>query len=271
MYDNKGNPVVTDQTSHSFRPSSFPVNSIIELWDETIVVGSNSPNITRFSLQPHFQSLQIFKGHRAAIKSLVELDDRSFLSSSADNKIKKWDWTVSESDSCVFTINNTYCTTCMVVLRRSNSDIFNFNNSLKDDEVILATGGLDARVRLWKMSDQTCFRELNTNSLVRCICELSSGYVAAGCDDGKIVLWNISDARFRDPNYCVSSSRLIHSDRVTGIAEIEESVVMSCSDDFTAAVWNIDSSRDVLRHSTGKSCYCASVLSNGLFVIGTDI
>ena len=275
MDDNNRGPVELDPTPHRFLASSTQINSIIELWDATLVVGSNSRDIARFGLEPRLRPLQVFKGHSAGIMSLVELDDRSFLSSSFDNKIKKWDWTVSgdaSEASCVFTINNAYYTTCMVVLRRTNSDIFIFNNSLNEDEVVLATGGLDGYIRLWKLSDQTCFRQCNSNSLVHCICELSSGYVAAGWDDGNVVLWNISTARFRDDhNSWGLSSRSMHSGKVTGLAEIEESVVISCSDDWTARVWTTDFSRNISSFSASSPCYCASRLSNGLFVIGYEI
>lgn len=100
-------------------------------------------------------------------------------------------------------------------------------------EDIIATGGFDNTIQLWRISNGELKLKINTTSWIYCLKYLpTNGYLASGDFDGNINIWDITTgALVRILGY--------HSNRVFDLLLINNDLLASSSDLNTIVFWDL--------------------------------
>eukprot|EP01102_Stenamoeba_stenopodia_P013432 TRINITY_DN4357_c0_g1_i3.p1 TRINITY_DN4357_c0_g1~~TRINITY_DN4357_c0_g1_i3.p1 ORF type:complete len:406 (+),score=72.92 TRINITY_DN4357_c0_g1_i3:36-1220(+) len=243
------------------RPSAA-VSVLIKLRDNSFLVGactiehwtllSDTSSTTRF--------IQKFDAHTNAVKALVELngvdaddnseeEDHCFLSGSWDQTVRKWSLRTGQ---CLFVLQSVfYPINCLLVLKKPSRQLNNNSSSHScvdhsNVNQICVIGTDNFNIRLWRMNkEEECTLSLSGHtSFVTELLQLANGLVVSGSWDCTIKLWNIpfnGDELSNDYKcQCVFTLKG-HTDSVSGLVELPDGILVSCSVDCTIRLWNVES------------------------------
>ncbi|KAJ1967307.1 ubiquitin-binding SDF ubiquitin ligase complex subunit met30, partial [Dimargaris verticillata] len=155
---------------------------------------------------------QTLDGHSDGVLCL-QFDDQYLITGSYDNTVKVWNL---QSGSLIRTLEG----------HRMGI------RALQFDQAKLITGSMDGTLRIWNYRTGTCMRTMTVSGGgVNCL-HFDSSLLAAGCVDGSISVWDF---------YSGSTLRLVgHADWVNGVQIVSPNRLLSCSDDTTIRLWDLD-------------------------------
>ncbi|KAJ1926014.1 hypothetical protein IWQ60_004163 [Tieghemiomyces parasiticus] len=156
--------------------------------------------------------LRVLEGHTDGVLCL-QFDDQYIMTGSYDQTIRVWN---AETGAAIRT------------LRGHSQGV----RALQFDQVKLISGSLDGTVRIWNYRTGHCLRVMEVGGGgVNCL-HFDSTLLAAGCVDGSISAWNFKSG---------ATSHLVgHTDWVNAVRLLDSSRLLSCSDDTTVRLWDLD-------------------------------
>ena len=202
------------------------------------------------------------KGHNGCVNAVIYWTDNRIISCSDDMTIKIWDVNTGE---CKTTLNGHLDWVYCILLLSDNT---------------LASGSEDGSIKIWDLKTQNCINTIKIrNSSVLSLCLLDDRKLATGYQEGIIKIWNLDtnecirtldrysyDVRcikaYKNFLFCCASDSRIfrwdlnksennadfilkgHTDEINWLEITSNGLLVSCSDDTTIKLWDID------------TCYC---------------
>lgn len=157
---------------------------------------------------------KIFRGHNAAVISVMELINGDIISASHDKTIKVWD---KDSSECMYTLSG-------------------HSDQIKDIKAIdtnLYSVGKDKCVFVWKVNDRNYHEKIQTEEVINCLAVKENGDLMTGSKDGYIRFYNSESGN--------KSELKAHERSVYCILLLSPSIFVSCSADQTIKVWHMES------------------------------
>ncbi|KAJ1655411.1 hypothetical protein IWQ61_004840 [Dispira simplex] len=166
--------------------------------------------------------LRVLEGHTDGVLCL-QFDDQYLISGSYDSTVKVWNL---DTGTVIRTLEGH--TMCI--------------RALQFDQVKLITGSMDDTIKIWNYRTGQCLRTLTVGCRgVNCL-HFDSTLLASGGIDGSISAWNFKTG---------DTVRLTgHTDWVNGVRLMGQSRLLSCSDDTTLRLWDLNT-RSCLREFIG--------------------
>ncbi|RKP35926.1 quinon protein alcohol dehydrogenase-like superfamily [Dimargaris cristalligena] len=166
--------------------------------------------------------LRVLEGHTDGVLCL-QFDDEYIMSGSYDSTIKIWN---SASGALIRS------------LRGHTRGV----RALQFDQVKLISGSMDGTVKIWNYRSGQCLRTLPVgDSGVNCL-HFDQTLLAAGSVDGTISVFNFQSG--------ATTQLTGHTDWVNGVRILSSTELLSCSDDTTIRLWNLDT-RTCIREFVG--------------------
>eukprot|EP01102_Stenamoeba_stenopodia_P014911 TRINITY_DN5024_c0_g1_i1.p1 TRINITY_DN5024_c0_g1~~TRINITY_DN5024_c0_g1_i1.p1 ORF type:complete len:366 (+),score=48.90 TRINITY_DN5024_c0_g1_i1:18-1115(+) len=234
---------------YSFRHSSQHdrVMGVVEFNDGTLYSCSSEGTINRWTFDGKL--LNVFRGHKSSAMCVMDMDDNSFLSASADATMKVWNKTTSQ---CVETIPTTIFVSCLLRLRNKIS-----NNTF-------LAGMFNGRIEERRVEDfKTLYILKQHIGIIKTMCELSNGNVVSGSEDCMLKEWDMTwKAVIR-----IFSG---HWASITKVIQLKDNIIASASSDSTVRIWDKETTK-CLSILNGHTSSVAGIvqLSDGTLLSGS--
>ena len=240
---------LTNSNNNNIRFISCSSDRHINVWECSI----DTSNI------PSLNCIHTFdKIHTTSVIDIIELNDKRIVSSGADNSLKIWEMQSNNN-------NNTMDEPIEIT-----ADV-NYEKCLcKIDDNIIATGSVDRRVKIWNVPRKSVQRFLigHTSYVNTLLLLKDKKKLISGDGDGLIIVWKLQEHKKK----CQYGHKVLsgHSGAIQGIALMNDSQMVSCSNDKSIRVWDLDRLRcEVFLKEGHKSViYGIGVINDNIIVSG---
>jgi WD40 repeat protein len=164
----------------------------------------------------HFKSVKILTGHSQSITCLVNLPDNKFASGSRDMTIRIWN--INDNYKCIRVINGLFDGILSLLY-------------IKEKDLLLSASA-NKQIKVWRMSDYQCIKNLIHTGGVKSLLMLPDGYFASGSFYDEVI--RIWDTRKFE---CVKVLQG-HSDTVNSLLLLKDKRIASASRDGTIIIHN---------------------------------
>jgi len=195
---------------------------------KTLASGSDDYQIRLWDVETG-ECKQELKGHSGAIRSVAFNSNGNILASgSTDCQIRLWDSRTGE---------------CLSILIGHLNAVWTVAFHPNDDS-ILASGGVDKTVRLWKIITNDQYEQKTIYEHKKSVCSVTfspNGYfIASSGHDKAVILWNLIKGEFEK----ILEEKQSHKDWVWAISFSPDSKVLaSAGEDQTIKLWNIETGK----------------------------
>ena len=196
------------------------------------------------------------KLHKASVIDIIELSNNRIVSSGGDNSLKIWEIQSNSNtvDNCIDLTENVNHEKCLC----------------KIDDNIIATGSVDRRVKIWNVQKKSVQRFLvgHTSYVNTLLMIKEKKKLISGDGDGLIIVWKLQEhkKKYQHEHKMLTG----HSGTIQGIALMNNSQIVSCSNDKSIRVWDLDRLRcEVYLKECHKSViYGIGVINEKIIVSG---
>jgi WD40 repeat protein len=171
-----------------------------------------------------------FKGHTGWVKCIGQIENFSkIITGSGDKTIKIWS---TESGECLKTLTgHTDFVKCLII---------------SNDKKYLISGSTDKTIKVWDIeNDFECVHTFQQESFVLNLCLLPNNILACGLWNGKINKWNLN-------SFIKIDSFKAHQSYIWDLKHVSSSQIVSCSEDQTIKLWNLETNERLRTFSGHK-------------------
>ena len=151
---------------------------------------------------------------------------------------------------------------CVATLEGHSTFVHGLENI---DENRFASGSMDKTIRIWNANSYVCFKILKGHQYgVEALKCLTSNRLASG-SHGEIKIWDVESEE------CLQTLLNAHLSSIRGLASLPNGNLVSCSDDKTIKVWDLNRGA-CIKTLTGHLdvVFCILLLKNGQLASGSQ-
>lgn len=231
------------KSNHTIKYSSNPVHTnmirAIICVEDMLITASYDFTIRISSLENASRHFPPLLGHSDIVISLAHIKDNFIVSSSCDKFIIIWDIEKIE-----------------MICKLSDSTLDSAYGLVGFGDFSFLSASNDGSIRLWYTQDRNVWKEdfskrIILNQCLRSICYISSKLVAVGSASGEI---NILNMESKQIDFLVG-----HIGMINKIELLDQNLIVTCSDDSTLRIWDLNLFKELLVLQGHKSYVWATI------------
>eukprot|EP01102_Stenamoeba_stenopodia_P022898 TRINITY_DN9710_c0_g1_i1.p1 TRINITY_DN9710_c0_g1~~TRINITY_DN9710_c0_g1_i1.p1 ORF type:complete len:349 (-),score=30.65 TRINITY_DN9710_c0_g1_i1:34-1080(-) len=236
---------------------------MLELWDGTVLVGSNTGLLSLWS-KHSIECLHTYR-HSHPLRSLFELDQDRVVIGDYAGSVCIWSQNrVNNTSSVVFRFDS-----CPSSPLRSVWSIVKLKQRSFDGGILLASGSSDLTICIWNVNDGKCVQTLiGHHNFVQTLYVMQNGDLLSGSSDCTVRIWSIEG----DSNEFVMKETIKVHRPVDNVLELKNGLI-ACGEKSDIKIWKRDVSNwSCIRTLVGHKYSVRNLIEvdNGLLVSGSN-